>query len=81
MLLVIVVDCVDALDPRILRGAVGLFRGGLVPIEDATDKGRDEESTCFSSGDSLRQREQKCKVAVNAVVFLQSLSSFYSLPG
>lgn len=81
MLLIIVVDDVDALDSRILRGAVVLFRWGLVPIEDATDKGRDEESTCFSSGDSLRQREQKCKVAVNAVVFLQNLSGLYSLPG
>lgn len=71
----------DALDSRIFRGAVVLFCWGLVPIEDATDKGRDEESTSFGSGDSLRQREQKCKIAVNAVVFLQNLGSLYSLPG
>ena len=38
MLLVVVEDCLDALDARVLLRTVILLRRGLVPIKNAADK-------------------------------------------
>lgn len=38
ILLVVIEDCLDTLDPRVLLRTVILLRRGLVPIEDAANK-------------------------------------------
>lgn len=56
-LLVVVVDVLDRLDTRVLRRSVLLVVGGLVPVEDTADEGRNEESASLSGSDGLDDRE------------------------
>lgn len=53
---------------------------GLVPVEDTADEGRDEESTGFSSGNRLGQREHESEVAVDAVLALKLVGGLDTLP-
>lgn len=70
----------DALDAGVLSGGVLLLGRGLVPVENAADEGRDEESACLSSGDGLDLREHEGQVAVDAVLGLQDLGGLDALP-
>lgn len=80
-LLVVVVDALDGSDTRVLLLAVLLLVGGLEPVENAADKGRDEVSVGLGSANGLDQREHERQVAVDAMVALQNLSSLDTLPG
>lgn len=43
----------------------------FVPVENASNKGRDKCDFCFCAGHSLCKGEQQGHVAVNAVLLLQ----------
>lgn len=79
-LLVVVEDALDAGDAGVLLLAVLLLGGGLVPVEDAADEGRDEEGVGLGGGDGLRQREHQRQVAIDAVVALQDLGRLDAFP-
>ena len=81
ILLVVIEDGDDTLNPGILlRGEILLLRG-LVPIQDSAYEWGDEESAGFSGSDSLWEREHKGQIAINAMLRLQFLSSLDALPG
>jgi len=79
-LLVVVEDILDTLDTRILLSGVFLLGGSLVPIEDTTNEWRNEESTSFSCGNCLREREHKCQIAVDLMLRLKDFGSFDAFP-
>lgn len=81
MLLVVVVNALDGLDTRILLGRVVAFVSSLVPVENTTNKGGNEESASLSSSDSLDKREHEGQVAVDAVLRLQDVSGLDTFPG
>ena len=68
--LVVVEDRLYALDTWVLLGIVIPLICGLVPIQDASDKGRDEESTRFSCSNGLREGEHEGKIAIDAMLRL-----------
>ena len=81
VLLVVVVDALHGLDTGVLlRGVVPLV-GGLVPIEDTADEGRDEVGAGLGTGDGLDEGEHEGQVAVDAVLGLQDVGSLDALPG
>lgn len=80
-LLVVVVDVLDGVDTGVLLLLVLLLGAGLVPVKDAADEGRDEESTGLGGGDGLGLGEHEGKVAVDAVVTLEDLGGLDALPG
>ena len=81
VLLVIIEYSYNALHTRVfLRREVFLMRC-LVPIKNTANERRDEERAGLSSCDSLRKREHEGKVAVDAVLRLQYLGCFDTLPG
>lgn len=43
----------------------------LVPVKDASDKGRGERDLCFCTGHSLSEGEQQGHVAVDTMFLLQ----------
>jgi hypothetical protein len=53
VLLVVVEDGLYALDTGVLLLGVLLLGRGLVPVENAADKGRDEEGASLGGGDGL----------------------------
>lgn len=53
---------------------------GLEPVENAADKGGDEEGAGLGSGDGLGQGEEQGQVGVDAVVALQDLGGLDALP-
>lgn len=55
--------------------------GGLEPVEDTADEGRNEVGTGLSTSNSLDQREHEGQVAVDAVLGLQDVGSLDTLPG
>jgi hypothetical protein len=67
MLLVVVVDLLNAQHTRILGRSVSLASRSLVPVKDAANKGRDEECLGFSSCDSLDDGEEEGQVAINSL--------------
>ena len=79
-LLVVVEDAANRLDTGVLLLGVLLLGGSLVPVKNATNEGRNEESAGLSSGDGLDEREHKGEVGVDAVVPLEDLSSLDALP-
>ena len=79
--LVVVEDALHALDAGVLVGREVLLHGCLVPVEDAADKGRDEEGTSFGARDGLHEREHQRQVAVDAVLGLQDVCGFDAFPG
>jgi hypothetical protein len=79
-LLVVVEDGLDGLDTGVLLLGVVLLSRSLVPVEDTTDEGRDEEGTGLSGGNSLDQGEHEGQVGVDAVVALQDLGGLDTLP-
>ena len=79
-LLVVVEDALHALDTGVLRGSILLLVCSLVPVENAADEGRDEESTGLSGTDGLGQGEEESQVAVDAVLRLQDLGGLDTLP-
>lgn len=81
MLLVVVEDGLNGLDTGVLLGGVVALVGGLVPVKDTADEGRDEESTGLGGGDGLDAGEHEGQVAVDAVVSLEDLSGLDTLPG
>ncbi len=80
-LLVVVVDGLDRGDTGVLLLGVVLLGRGLVPVEDTTDEGGDEESTGLGGGDGLGEGEEESEVAVDAVIPLQNLGGLDTLPG
>jgi hypothetical protein len=80
VLLVVVEDLLDALDTGVLLLGILLLGGGLVPVENAADKGRDEEGAGLSGGDGLDLGEHEGQVAVDAVLGLQDLGGLDALP-
>jgi hypothetical protein len=76
VLLVVVEDLLDALDTGVLLLGVLLLGGRLVPVENAADKGRDEEG----GSDSLDLREHEGQVAVDAVLGLEDLGGLDAFP-
>lgn len=81
VLLVVVEDGLDALDTGILLGRVLLLGGGLVPVEDATDKGRDEEDAGLGAGNGLDLGEKEGQVAVDLVLGLEDVGGLDALVG
>jgi hypothetical protein len=79
VLLVVVEDGLNALDTRVFSGSKVLLHGGLVPIENAADEGRDEESASLGGSDGLNQGEHEGQVAVDAFL-LENLCSLDTFP-
>lgn len=80
-LLVVVVDVLDGLDTGVLLGGVVTLVGGLEPVKNTTNEGRDEVGTGLSGGNGLDQREHEGQVAVNAVLGLEDVSGLDALVG
>jgi len=80
-LLVVVVDALDGGDTGILLLSVLLLGRGLVPVEDTSDEGGDEEGASLGGGDGLNEGEHEGEVAVYAVVALEDLGGLDALPG
>ena len=78
--LVVVVDGGDRLDAGVVGTNVVLASVLLVPVEDASDEGRDQGDLGLGAGDGLVQTEEKGHVAVNAFL-LELLGSLDALPG
>jgi len=81
VLLVVVEDVLDGLDTGVLLRAVVALVGGLEPVEDTADEGRDQESTGLGGGNGLNQGEHQGQVAVDAVLRLEDVGSLDSLVG
>lgn len=81
MSLVVVEDVLDALDTRVLGGSEVLLHGGLVPVEDTANEGRDQIGTGLGGGDGLDEGEHEGEVAVDAVLRLQLAGGLDALPG
>lgn len=81
MLLVIIVNALDRLDTRVFFGRVVALVSSLVPVENTTNEGRNEESASLSSSNSLDKGEHEGQVAVDAVLGLQDVSSLDTFPG
>lgn len=81
MLLVVVEDGLDGFDTGVLLGGVVALVGGLVPVENATDEGGDEEGTGLGGGNGLNQGEEQGKVAVDLVLRLEDVGGLDALPG
>lgn len=79
--LVVVVNGLDTLDTGVVLLGVFLLRVGLVPVEDTTNEWRDEKSAGFSAGNGLNLREEECEIAVDAVLRLEDVRSFYAFVG
>lgn len=79
--LVVVEDALDALDAGVFVRRKVFLHGGLVPVEDAADEGRDEESASLGTRDGLHEREHQCKITVDAVLRLQDVGGLDSFPG
>lgn len=71
----------NALHPRIFGGGVVFLVGSFVPVEDAADEGRNQEGAGFGCGDSLRQGEEECQIAVDLVFALQDVGGLDAFPG
>ena len=80
VLLVVVEDGANRLDTGVLLGGVLLLGCGLVPVEDATDEGRDEVGASLSGGNGLDKREHEGQVGVDAVLGLENLGGLDALP-
>lgn len=81
-LLVVVEDALNRVDTRILRSLVRrLSSRSLVPIQDATNKGRNKSGTGFSSGNSLNERKEKSQVNVDSVLGFKLTSSLNTFIG
>ena len=76
VLLVVVVNSLDALDTGIVFLSV-LFLGiGFVPVKDATNEGRNQECAGLGTGNGLDLGEQQRQIAVNLVLRLEDVGSF-----
>jgi hypothetical protein len=80
-LLVVVEDLLDRLDTGVLLLGVLLLGGGLEPVKNTTNEGRDEVGAGLSSADGLDHREHEGKVGVDTVVALKDLGGLDTLPG
>lgn len=79
-LLVVIEDLLNALDTRVFLGAVVLFVCCLVPVQDTSNKRRDEESTSLGCRNGLGQREHESQVAVHTVLRLQYMGCLDTFP-
>lgn len=79
--LVVIENLLHALDARIFLWAIVFLICGFVPIKDTANKGRDEESSGFSTGNGLRERKHEGQIAVDTVFGLQDVGCLDSLPG
>jgi hypothetical protein len=80
VLLVVVENGLDTLDTGVLLLGVLLLGRGLVPVKDAADEGRDEESASLSGGDGLDEREHESEVGVDSVLGLEDLGGLDTFP-
>ena len=79
-LLVVIEDLLNALDTRVFLRAIVLLVRCLVPVQDAANERRDEESASLSCGNGLGQREHEGQVAIYAVLRLQNMGCLDTLP-
>jgi hypothetical protein len=79
-LLVVVENVLDRLDTGVLLLGVLLLGGGLVPVKDTANEGRNEESAGLSSSDGLDLREHEGEVGVDSVLGLEDLGGLDALP-
>lgn len=80
--LVVVVNGTDGDNSGVLlsvvRSSIGLVL--LVPIQNSTDKGRDEGNTGLGAGDGLCESEEEGEVAVDTVVSLELSGGLNTFP-
>ena len=81
ILFIIVEDALHALDAWVLvRRKLALLRR-LVPVHDAANKRRDEESACLGGGNGLHEGEHQGQIAGDAVFGLQDVRGLDAFPG
>jgi hypothetical protein len=81
MSLVVVEDALHALDTGVLSGGKVLLQRSLVPVQDAADKGGDQERASLSGGDGLDDGEHQGEVAVDAMLGLEFAGGLDTFPG
>ncbi len=79
--LVVVEDGLDGCNSGVFFLAIGLASLGLVPIENTTDEGRNEEGTGFGGSDGLDFAEHEGEVDIDAVIALEDAGSLDTFPG
>jgi hypothetical protein len=79
-LLVVVEDGLDGCNSWVFLFGICLSGLGLVPIEDTSDEGGDEESSGLGGGDGLDLREHEGEVDIDAVVTLEDAGGLDALP-
>lgn len=62
-------------------GGILLLVISLVPVENSSDKGRDQSDLGFSTGNGLGEGEQEGQIAVDVIFGLELLGSLDTLPG
>ena len=80
-LLVIIEDCLNRLNTRVLLGTEVLFHSSLVPVQNTGDEGGDEKGTSLGSSNGLDNGEHKGQVAIDAMLLLQDLGGLDTFPG
>lgn len=78
--LVIVVDRANGEDAGVFGGGEVFAGGFLMPVENASDEGRDELDFALGAGDGLGEGEEEGEVAVDAV-FLKDFCGTDAFPG
>ena len=81
VLLVVVVNGLDGLDTGVFLGGEVALVSSLVPVENTTNEGRNEESASLSSSNGLDKGEHEGQIAVDAVLGLQDVSGLDTFPG
>jgi hypothetical protein len=80
VLLVVVENGLYALDTGVLLGGVLLLGRRLIPVKNATDEGRDEESARLSGSNGLDLGEHEGQIAVDSVLGLENLGGLDAFP-
>jgi len=81
VLLVVVENGLHRLDAGVLFLLVLLLRCRLEPVENAADKGRDEERAGLGGSNGLDLGEEQSQVAVDLVLLLEDLDGLDALVG
>lgn len=80
-LLVVVENVLDGDDTGVLSTVEVLALGGLVPVENSANEGRDKGDLGLGTSNSLDEREEQGQVAVDVVLGLELSSSLDTLVG
>ena len=79
-LLVVIEYLLNALDSRVILGAVLLLVRCLVPVQNTANERRNQESTSLGCGNGLGEGEHESQVAVHTVLRLQDMGCLNTLP-